>query len=153
MELTKNTWHYRFWKANYGYSGWSNQEPTNNFCDYFWQLSGAIIMLPLTWIGILINKINNERNRFEELVAITLGSYSLFSIIGLLIAVAIIETFMFFIILGTIIGVICLIVAIVWGGSMLSSSNNIKETKQIISEGWKSFKGKYCPTINWDSKK
>jgi len=157
MKLTKNnSWHYKFWKLNY--AGWfGNDEPNENFCDYFWALVWATLMLPITWIGLIYKGISGETGAFGRNIVNTLMAYAVLSLAGVFIGTTVKHGF--WAILGPlliILAVSVVILLIVYYFKEVfpqsSVSRNLSETSDIIGEGWKSFKGKYCPKIDWQVK-
>ena len=155
MNLTKKTWHYNFWKLNYGYSNWSKQEPNNNFCDYFWALVWALCMLPVTWIGLLIKYFTDDDvSSMKDSFTITLLTY-----VGIfLVTMFIIATFKFksafllpiLFVVGGGIALFAITYYFVEVYPETDFANNISESKDIVKESWKSFKGKYFPQIKWN---
>ena len=45
VNFSKNSWHYRFYRAAYG------SHPPQSLCPYFWAIVWAIIVLPFTFVG------------------------------------------------------------------------------------------------------
>jgi len=154
MKLTLNSWHYKFWMLNYSKY---EEGPNNNFCDYFWSLLFAVVILPFTWIGLITNKIWDNGFTMWPSVALTLTTYLVLFLIGGF-GVIIYRDPITFSVVGGVIGGMFLILYllykfIVWFFFLSSVTGNIKEIGAIAGEGIKSFKGKYCPQIFWDGKK
>lgn len=156
MKLTKDTWHYNFWKFIF-MEKWYNKEPPNNLCNYFWLLLLGIFTLPLTWMGALRGAITKKREGYWKNIFITLGIYGMLFLI-VVTGIGIYQNFQAFLILGAI---IIGIIIITLGGKWLlfgyfpktKTAHNVKETAFVISEGIKSFKENNCPLIEWEESK
>lgn len=150
MEISKKSWHARLYKFSY-------DELPNNFCEYFWKLFLAVVLLPISWIGCLFNK----GEKLAENVFITIAFY--LGLIFLPLAIAEKQygalSFKSYLIgLGYIIGSIAMTSGVLyciysisqWQDNRTSRKVAVKEKKpNLIKERYKAFKGKYCPKINW----
>lgn len=59
MKLTKNSWHHTFYMLTYG------KESNHNFCDYFWSLVFAMILLPVSWVSYIIWSLASSEKKYK----------------------------------------------------------------------------------------
>lgn len=153
MRLNINSWHYKFWLLNF--SGNEINIPNNNFCDYFWNLILAVILIPFTWVGLVCGKIYKNSLPFWLNLIPTICLYGISCLAIILIKLfyeqpkimSITSGFM-----GTVILLSYIILRIIRYFSYKNTINtNISEITIILKEGFLSFKGKYCPKISWIS--
>lgn len=167
MKLTVNSWHYKAYQLLTG------NTPNNNFCDYFWTLVLNVFTLPITFPYYLIISVISlfpRQNREWKGNSYTLTSKtykekfieaSEMILFGKFLISAVLFIFsMCFITytLKTIIGV-CFLALVIGFFILLDKfddsdtkykiTNNIQEIAEMTGEAWLSFKGKYCPKIEW----
>lgn len=171
MNIKKTSWHARLWK-------WSFVEtdaylPTN-FCSYFKQLLGALILLPITAPSRILDSCGDRpRNivsRFFNGVFLWIGMlmfYSLgcgiardvFSQGGNWILIWAIPCAILAILAFLLAVTLCIVIisTLVWvGGKIQGFVNRLKNSapkenrkKNILVEFVKAKKNKYCPQIDW----
>lgn len=176
MNLSSNSWHYKFFILTQG------KRPDDNFCNYFWLSILGLITLPFSWPLIALYSIfayfdekTKEVFKKGECVTIHLsffdrylkfgGSWLVNSLIGgvtqLLITLLIIAIVSNLTVALKAFGIVILIAIgtglfFYLGGKWMQSntkaniSKNVTEISKIVSEGFKSLKDKYCPRIFWD---
>lgn len=153
MNLKKGNWLYNFYHLNYAKWG-VKDEITNNFCDFFWGILLAVVSLPLTWFALLFNYFTKSRQGYwSNLFHSVIFDYGLSSVILVIVAWISQKPIKHLEYVGLLLVVVTLLCSIlyffieVWPNTNLS--NNIVELQQTSKEGFKAFKGKYCPKITW----
>jgi hypothetical protein len=158
MRLRLNSWHALFYKANY-------RGLPMSLCTYFWKLVLAILLIPFTFIGLLVAPIREEKstvlnvctttilylsvlagyvigNDLIEITDPTMLQYLLLSLLGvgamILAGIAV----------SLIVGIPALLIYFIQ--KKVENEKYDSEKKYVVIEWWRGFKGKYCPRINWN---
>lgn len=157
MKLSKNSIHSKFYNLIFA------KTPPDNLCDYFWSLVlGLLLFIPII-PGIVTEGIVEyyERKKGDYIkgnglelwpkIAVSFLVYFAMAFIVLVISAFITKTLM----MSILFGVIGLAIGIVWLFKKYRQipktiENNISEVCSIVKESVKSFKGKYCPRIDWN---
>lgn len=136
MEINKKSWHAKFYYESY-------RDLPSNACKYFWNLSVAVLLLPITWFNYLSRKLREEA--FEWKLVLGAIAYSYFIVLPLILSNS--GDLSFLASLGVIILITVLAVIALYIGSVLV---NISFGH---SPSWELFKEKYCKKIDWGDDK
>jgi hypothetical protein len=170
MKLSKNSWHYKFYALSF--NCYSKSFDTINFCDYFWKLVLAFVLLPFTWISYLIERIDRFQIYKKEIRYSTMPLGVKF-LISSAIYILIIFTYLMFSQIykdgGTPAIIIFLVSIVLFAGliklidyywdsiiqnieglSVSKPINEIKNIAIIVKTGVSSFKNKNCPRVTWE---
>jgi len=146
LNLNKNSWHAKLFLASY-----SSKELPKSLCNYFWSLIFAIILLPVTFVVVIYNIITKKR--VNKIIQIS------FMLFGLILSSAFYEDYSFptAYFYGLITTVVVVGISGLFAFTLVyfiekSDNHKPKKTKKpnVIIEGIKAVKNKYCPIIQWD---
>lgn len=147
MNLTENSWHKKFYDISFYYN---KKYPLENFCDYFWNLVLAFLLLPISWPSYVIQTLAKTNDHPYSFWGKVFGGgflQCLFYIIIYHIINSNLEDWgVFFILILVTILSLALLIGIIY---FFTDSDTGKELKEIVGEGIGSFKNKYCPKITW----
>lgn len=148
MKLSKNSLHYKWYKLLYWKDGYSIE--IDNFCNYFWSLlmgtllSPFVLLVPFGRKGYYDPGANVIFRAALGAIFTLIGGLVLWYFYNLLFH----YTWQLLSPMLLIIGAVGVIVLLLWIISKLAEKKEW-ETMDVIVEGYKSWKDKYCPKIDW----
>lgn len=150
IQYSRNSWHSRLFENAYPFT-----RLPDNICSYFWLLLLAIVTLPITFIGRILNIFNlNFSFLLQVLIQGAMGvTLLLCSTIGqkLIDSTTIINLLVGFgVILLSAIATMSFIFLIGAIGMLIDKFlSKKKKFNNPLVEGFKAWKGKYCSKIDW----
>lgn len=166
MKLQTDSWHAWYYKQWYG-----TYNLPQSLCPYFWKLLITLLLFPITWPGTLFCAISQSK-QFDGAFGVIVWLVSMCAGVGtisiiekimqikftglLCLSIApifglIVTTIVFTIMCSTIYGIVQLI-------QYIKSKIKRKDIEMVkekqpswFTEGIKSFFGKYCSMIEWES--
>jgi len=157
MELLTNSFHRKF------YVWWWGKEPTENFCDYVWQLLIGLLLVIPCFLGKAIYEkftdqydINTHSILFKILIYIVVSVLTYATLIllgfafGSLAVEIILNPYEVLIAVGITLGVALVLFVILL--IIALTTVNKTEAYQIVQTRYVSWKDNYCPKIKWKQK-
>lgn len=155
--MKKDSWHSHLYKTLYNKA---NFQLPSNLCDYFWAVMFALITLPfwcvtsrdnnLNWLGKIVFGFFTEAMAsmilficsYELIEKLQITSYILAFFMPVIVCLSL---------CGILIGVGLIAVGIDKACELRKGSAKRKpKSDGLFKTKWKSFKGKYCPKIDWE---
>lgn len=126
MKLSTKSWHYRLYEFYY------DSYAPNNLCTYFWKLVWAILVYATGGVFFLTS------------AGIVLYQMFIIPFLSVNDRTLCVTLWMLAIVITT---------TVLVSNYLKNRKRVYKEDKPtIVGEYWKAFKGKYCPSIQWEEK-